>query len=534
MSKTVVIAAIVVAAMVVGGGVAAVILMNNQGGDSSVSFDKRYFDIKGAQSLAIYRESNTSSSAASNIIFSTDSNGPAMMALGDDAGEKTALYKKDNLGNYVKVKLYETQEKAEEGSEGDEIKNDYSPVAIYITDNGKYAYLIMGVYKVDSGETIYSDVKPIIVSIETGKIYELPKNNSFPVNISSKDAMLSNHYNDFLLTPTYSEPVYGYIGCSGSVIFLRMHSNNGISVYSAVEDNGEILLKEIANDKTLSNLGNYRIYANGIIRALSTSNLNDSTLIFADGKLKQKSNDGLFECGNYLCTQVTYNDPATKYFPSSATVITGYDEETKDIKTETREFTNQQSYEMALKTRHQNQIGITVGDTSAVIAVMNSVNSISRIELRNDLTFFDQGAFAVPFKLGTVDPNHAIFDDSASPGNHGYIVINGHICQYAKVYSRDGIADGYALSDVVLSDYNIYMFASNTMNQYNLFNGEHKAIKVPGLFSVTTMEIDNDRVLITGLSESGQAASGELNFSDTSASLVYTKVMREVRIAALS
>ena len=130
MSKTVVIAAIVVAAMVVGGGVAAVILMNN-GDDSSVSFDKRYFNIKGAQSLAIMKESKTGSSVASNIVFSTDSDGPASMFFGDDAGEKTALYKKDNLGNYVKVRLYETQEKAAEGTEEGEIEIvDYSPVAI--------------------------------------------------------------------------------------------------------------------------------------------------------------------------------------------------------------------------------------------------------------------------------------------------------------------------------------------------------------------------------------------------------------------
>ena len=537
MSKTVVIAAIVVAAMVVGGGVAAVILMNN-GGDSSVSFDKRYFNIKGAQSLAIMKESKTTgSSVASNIVFSTDSDGPASMFFSDDAGEKTALYKKDSVGDYVKVKLYETQEKAAEGTEEGEIQIvDYSPVSISITDNGTYAYLIMGVYHPDSIDPAlsrYSDVKPIIVSIETGKIYELPLNSG--TSISPTDSMLSNYYNDHLLMSDKAEQVYRYIGCSGSVLFFRIAVGGGEScIYSAVEDNGKLLLKEIASDKTLSNLGNYRIYANGIIRALSTTS-NDSILVFADGSRKQVSNDSLFECGDCLCTAVTYHDPVTKYFPSSATVILGYDEAAKNLKLEDRTFpTNQQSYDEMLKKTHQNEICKREASSEAtVIIIMNSVNSISRIELRKDFTVIDQGAFEVPFKLAAVDPNFPITDDSDTPGNYGYTVINGHICQYGKASSHDGIADGYALSDVVLDLDCLYKFASNTMNQFNVFNSEHKAVPVPGLFSVTTMEIDCDRIMITGFSESGLAVSGELNFLDTSASLNYTKVMREVRIAAL-
>ena len=167
--------------------------------------------------------------------------------------------------------------------------------------------------------------------------------------------------------------------------------------------------------------------------------------------------------------------------------------------------------------------------------VMNSVNSISRIQLKNDCssTIVGDPEYTVPFKLGTANPNFTVLDDSASPGNYCYTVINGHICQYAKTYSRDGIADGYALSDVVTDTEHIYKFASNTMNRYNLFNDEIFPVTVAGLFSVTTMEIDNDRVMITGFSEGGLAVSGCLNFSDTSATLEYTKVMREVRIAAL-
>ena len=170
--------------------------MNNHGDDSSVSFDKRYFDIKGAQSLAIMKEDSTASPAASNIIFSTDSNGPAVMSFGDNAIEKTSLYKTNELGEYVKVKLYDTQQKAEEGT--DEIKNDYSPVAAYVTDNGKYAYLIMGVYKEALKD--YRDVKSLIVSLDSGKIYELPLNIIDPA-ISPDSPVLSYNYEDRLLAP---------------------------------------------------------------------------------------------------------------------------------------------------------------------------------------------------------------------------------------------------------------------------------------------------------------------------------------------
>lgn len=542
MSKTVMIAAIAVAAIVVGGGVAAVILMGGQnGGDNSVSFDKRYFDIKGAQSLAIIKESKTGTSAASNIIYSTDSNGPAVMSFGDNTGEKPALYKKDSLGNYVKVKLYDTQAKAEEGE--DEIKYDYSPVAIYLTDNGKYAYMIMGVYRMDSspestnpGVWEYWDVKSIVVSIETGKIYELPLKDR--VKISSDDSMLSYSYYQKLLSSSDSEPIYRYIGCSGSVMFFRMFSDNEYHIYSAVEDNGELVLKEIINSTVISSLnsGPYKFYANGIIRMFSPNVTidNNCTLIFADGKLKQKSNNDLFECGDCLCTSVTYNDPETKYFPSSATVITGYDEETKDIKTETRNFTTQQSYEMMQKKTHQNEISRFVDEHATVLITMNSVNSYSHIQLSDNLTSFVIGTYDIPFKPTTIDPNFGIIDDSATPGYCGYTVLNGHICQYVLAYSRDGVVDGYAPSDVVLDDNCLYKFASNKMNQYNVANHESKVLTVTDLFNVTTMEVDCDRVMITGFSESGLAVSGYLNFSDMSASLVKTNVMREVRIAALN
>ena len=96
------------------------------------------------------------------------------------------------------------------------------------------------------------------------------------------------------------------------------------------------------------------------------------------------------------------------------------------------------------------------------------------------------------------------------------------------------VSGRYTVSDVVIGNDCLYKFASNTMNQYNMSTEEYKAITVAGLFSVTTMDVDNDKVMITGFSETGQAVSGYLNFSDTSASLVYTDIMKEIRIAALN
>ena len=505
--------------------------MNNQGGDSSVSFDKRYFDIKGAQSLAILKEGDTSSSAASNIIFSTDSNGPAVMSFGDNAIEKTSLYKTNELGEYVKVKLYDTQQKAEEGT--DEIKNDYSPVAAYVTDNGKYAYLIMGVYKENLKD--YRDVKSLIVSLDTGKIYELPLNIIDPA-ISPDSPVLSYNYEDRLLAPEGErEPIYKYIGCSRNAMFFRIFSEEEYRIYSAVEDNEGIRLKEIVNSSIISDSGLYKIYANGIIRMFSPSITdNNSTLIFADGNLKKISNDKLFECGDYLCTSVTYNDPATKYFPSTASVITDYDSGETGVKTEEMTFTNQQSYEMMQKTTYPNEIAKSVESNSTILITMNSVNSITRTRLSDDLTSSDLGSCTVPFKLGTLNSNLPVSDDSASPGSYCYTVRNGHICQGNKADSIDGVNGNYSPSDVVIDDGRIHKFENNTMNQYNLSENENKALTVTGLYSVTTMEVDYHRVMITGVSEGGQAVSGYLNFSEMSATLVKTNVLREVKIAALS
>ena len=480
--------------------------------------------------MAIIKESDTSSPAASNAIFSTDSSGSAVISFGDNAVEKTSLYKKNELGNYVKVKLYDTQEKAEEGT--DEIKNDYSAVAAYVTDNGKYAYLIMGVY--NEALKDYRDVKSLIVSIDTGKIYELPLKTIDPA-ISSDSPILSYIYNERLLAPEGErEQIYRYLGCSRDAMFFRVFSDNEYRIYSAVEDNEGIRLKEIVNSSIISNSGTYKIYANGIIRMFSPStNDNNSTLIFADGGLKQKSNDELFECGDYLCTSVTYNDPVTKYFPSAASVITEYDSET-GVRTEEKTFTNQQSYEMMQKTTHPNEIAKSVESNSTILFTMNSVNSVTRTRLSNDLTSSDLGSSTVPFKLGTLNPNLPVSDDSALPGYYCYTVRNGHICQGVKAYSIDGVNGDYSPSDVVVDDGRLHKFENSTMNQYNLSEDENKALKVTGLFSVTTMEVDFHRVMITGFSENAQAVSGYLNFTEMSATLVKTNVLREVRIVALS
>ena len=172
--KVVIIAAVAVAAIVVGGGVAAILLSGNSNNSNSIDFDKRYFDLSGAKSLVVMKESSTTGSQKStSVSIGSDSNGAAKMPLGDNTGDKSVLYKKNELGEYVKVKLYETKEGMD--SNTGEIQNDFSVVSMDVSDNGKYAYMIMGIYELshDGQHSYYNNIKSIVVSIETGKIYQL-------------------------------------------------------------------------------------------------------------------------------------------------------------------------------------------------------------------------------------------------------------------------------------------------------------------------------------------------------------------------
>ena len=576
---TIVVSVAVVAILVVGGVAAASSLFNgsnesnssnNSGGNGNtnpynpnpnpgtpstndvLTFKNHYFDVAGAQSLAIVNDSN---SVGSKIVSSTMAvnsvGGNAVMpALGDGvSSDHNALYKRNHGGDYEKVKLYKDKETMD--SRGEEVKNEYTPLTLEITDNGKYATITVGIlppsyYNMNSQQAMYHIIT-IVVSLETGKIYPLPDNNpNMFITMNNYDDWYS-YYNSTLFYSSYSGQ-YKYIGSSDSALYYTIWDNNVYHLYSAEENNNELSFNEIFNNKVVKNAGPYKIYNHDIIRVFSNTmwSNKDSYLIFLGGGISNVHQEDVLECGNYLCTAVTYYDPVTKYFPSSATIITGYDTGAHAFITETVDYTEEESYAMAIQTQFNSEIYKDVGTDSTILVTMKAYNSITKIRLNNDCTFDILGDTELPFVLGPLNDNGSINDDTGHYWDgiqefyynleyYDYVLRNNHICQVNASQSCCGITDYVNPGDIIVNDGFIYKVVGNSLKRFDLINeGEIETISVPELVAVSSLDIEGSRAILEGLSDSGNMIKGTLDFETREVDLQHSYILREVSIAAIN
>ena len=312
MKKGTAIIAVVVVVLLVGGGIAAAGMTGLFGNDESkVSFDKNYFDLSNAKSLAIMKDNPTSSKVANSL---RSEGGAASRIIGDDNDEPiaTTFYKKTDTG-WVKVKMYKDEDK------GEEVSYDYSPIVMEVTDDGKFAFMVFGELNKDSKD--YRNVTYVVVSMASGKIYELPDDTNHRISFRSSEynSNLKYYRTDLVKRVEYG-CYYKYLGSTDSAIYLTTRvMNDAYHIYVATENNGELNLKEIFSSEVMAvnEIGNVLFYKNGIMRVLydDANNNKSSWVVFQDGSLKKCAEGDLDECEGYLCTQVTYSNT---YFPTSA------------------------------------------------------------------------------------------------------------------------------------------------------------------------------------------------------------------------
>ena len=113
MGKGKAIAAIAVVAILVAGGGAAAYMFISHDKDGSFSFDKKCFDLSGADSLAVIEGKDEPTANAVSV--SIEKGGAVSFVRGDDQVEvkQTTFYKKTESG-FVKVKLYTDESQSEE------------------------------------------------------------------------------------------------------------------------------------------------------------------------------------------------------------------------------------------------------------------------------------------------------------------------------------------------------------------------------------------------------------------------------------
>ena len=500
--------------------------------DNKVSFDKNYFDLSGAKSLAI-KQDNQTSSKVNAVSLST---GGSVYAFGDDDDDavSTTFYKKTDSG-WVKVRMYT------DDSKGEEVSYESSPLVMEVTDDGKFAFMVFGELRKDSRD--YRNVTYVIVSLSSGKIYELPDDTNHRISFNTNEYNGNKKYYNTDVVNRYDYGChYKYIGCTDSAIYLTTHvENDAYHIYVATESNGELNFNEIfSNEAMASNeVGNILFYKNGIMRVLhqDANNHTESWIVFQNGHLKKCNEDELDECEGYLCTEVTYSNT---YFPTNAKRITGLSG--LNFTTDTVSYdTDAKSYNAAKNTLQTNQIFKKENANDTYIVLMNKVNKIQRLTLKNDCTFTlgDEVALTDDYKLKTLPgwtEGGGIMDDSSGGGGgpeRYYCIVNNHICQgtcaVGKVYGQ------YAPSSTIVSDDGkMYLAVNDAVKKYDLLTYETGQLSVENLAEAKSLDADGDRIIISGLSTQGKSIKGTLDFSTGKVDTSEQDILKEYTIKAVN
>ena len=538
MGKSKIIAVIAVAAVLVGAGVGVAFMMGAFNKETKVSFDKNYFDLKGAKGYAIAKDSIVSA-ANSSVSISINDQGKAVMILGDDPTVDTdarSFYKLTDNG-YVKVKMYKDADMS------DEVSEEYPPLLLEMTDDGKYLFMAFGEPFNDANE--WRNVTYVIVSLATGKIYELENegNDRVGMNVYEEYSGYKKNYNVEPLNEYFAGFYYKYLGSSDKYIYLCTSprvAGNVFHIYAVSEGSDELVMKEIFNNERIVDIGNIKFYNGDILRILprNTTDIKDSYLVSADAHLFKQLGNTIVDIGGYACINVTYLDEA-KYFPESYDRITGITE--LGLRTEhIGPLTAAQSYETAKGMTYLNEIYRKVGDSSITVVLMTKVNTIQTVTLNSNGTSSVPEVTVLPddFKLSTypgLDGGRTIQDDSQSANPQGaYLVVNKHICQSGKDRVLDGVTDNLTPSTSIVSDGKMYKAIGGTLKIYDLISKTSSSVTIQGLVETTTLEVEGDTAIIEGVSSSMKDIKGSINLATGAVDVTYNDVLREIRIKALS
>ena len=550
MNKILVIA---VAAVVVAGGVCgAVFLMNSGKGSDDFSFKDCHFDLSGAKSLVIAKDSAVS---ATNSMVSKNYGGnvgAVTASLGAANGYDYSLYKTDEYGKYIKVLLYGN----DDDQKDDAIDFKMVPMLMEISDDGEYILMAfaksdrLGVQIIDS-ETVYfaSPATYVIIVASTGKVYQLENGNGWTQSNANTIGM--NYYKG-----TEFNKAYSIIDSFDSKLLLKYRGDDKTSYSIAYVDNEELVVKEITNNNVIKNMGDrYRMLNNGILLVETNGPDYETYMVFLDGGLQKYNNDDFTYYCNNLCTAVEYYDDDTKFFASSYTVVESLNKITNKLETKKIDLTKEQSFELMKNNLCRSEIYREVSSNEITVYVMETVSHLYKFKLKSDCTVEDLGRIDLPagMKLGK-NPGAASspLDDAQGIINgdvigdylsgytlggspvtlNGYMVLNGHICQ-AWV---DPFPFSYdtPVTDTIISGSTLFKIDSTKLKVYDLKTGPADDYSIPNLVKIDSMNLLGGKIVIKGVTNTGSILKGSLDLKTGVFDTNYSNVLVEVRLAALN
>ena len=524
---------------------------NKSGGD--FEFKDCHFDLSGAKSLVIAKDSAVS---ATNSMVSKNCGGDVgavTASLGAADGYDYSLYKTDEYGKYIKVLLYGN----DDNQNDDAIDFKMVPMLMEISDDGEYILMAfaqsdrVGVEIIDS-ETVYASsyVTWVIIVASTGKVYKLsaPDDAWIQVNASRVDM---NYYKG----TEFNKP-YSIIDSFDSKLLLKYRGNDKTSYSIAYVDNEELVVKEIANNNVIKNMGDrYRMLNNGILLVETTAPDYETYMVFPDGGLQKYNNDDFTYYCNNLCTAVEYYDDDTKFFASSYTTVESLNKITNKLETKKIDLTKEQSFELMKNNLCRSEIYREVSSNEITVYVMETVSHLYKFKLKSDCTVEDLGRIDLPagMKLGknpgtTSSPsddaqgiiNGDVVGDYLSGYTlggtpttlNGYMVLNGHICQ-AWV---DPFPFSYdtPVTDTIISGSTLFKIDSTKLKVYDLKTGPADDYSIPNLVKIDSMNLLGGKIVIKGVTNTGSILKGSLDLKTGVFDTNYSNVLVEVRLAALN
>ena len=502
---------------------------NNDNQNTDFSFGNLYFDLSGATSLLLMKETSVGASAAS---ASSKVSNEARLVIGDDTSDQTtALYKKNNLGETIKVKLFENEQSMKENT--NEVRNDYEALSMTCTDDGKYLFMLYGKVNSHDNSGEYRYLKYIVVSLETGKIYQLNGEGWSGYYQAETDYRYSvySQYNMNRSEQVMHDGSYTYLGSSGKYMFIRNNATTGIlTYYAAYEENGELIMKELTSSKLLNfHNATPTVFKGGMMRLTEVGgNSSKSYLIFATGELMVIDNS-YKECDGNICKSVTYYD-GNNYFPSSAKVITGYNADTHQPTTEDVSYTKSEAYGIATRASYERELCKDIGNETTTIVMMDTIQSVKKVHLNIDCTSTEDASDPLPFRLEPLAADCTINDDTGGgESTFSYVVVNKHICQSSQYTT------GISPSNVMVDSHYLYQLGDGGLVSCDLLDtSSTHPISIAGLINISTVDFDDEKLVVSGLSDRGSTIRGVYNYQTGALDTSYSNVMKEIVIRALN
>ena len=420
--------------------------------------------------------------------FSASSTAESMRDYYMDSYDTCSLYKIDHEGNYSPIKFYK-----ERFGFNTEVK--YGHDLIYMKKIGSLLYVI---YTPDARSHKYgpgsvTDPEQYVISLENGRVYAVPdcnhicvRNNEYGINIAV--------------------PIFDYIGdYEGKPLFLKSKRGDNVnteSVSTMEISGGKLVIKEVFK---IDRMGTYaKVYKNDIIV------MSQNPIGYGNGQSGPPSlfarfpNGSVYTqnieiCDGYVCKSV---NRLAGYFPLSCERFNA------DGTTTHVEFTPEESFRIASEDTYSNVIYRYDSGDDRVLVRLTGQNQMTKVTLDKSLNHSEEVlnfghnivANSLPFNT-----DHELWAVAEDKRLYTFYMDS---YRYYSGFKESTVIDGKT----------VMCFENGLIRTYDMETGDEGTIDMPDVAILSSINVVNGKVYVSGISQSGQVSTVKVNPDGTAES----------------